>query len=480
MSVESSFNYLTRSYERIYQENAFAKKIKLTEKSNKNIRSRAFSKLSELHDKKWGYKNNISELDEKLENIRVRLIDSNISDLERAQLRLEFQETKLERDKEVKLLPRRIEKIQKKMSKVISGARADLVRNEEKRPIKISDVSVGKFRKLMARFEAFHDFFRKNISILTNDNNVTYTSSENLEAAQSGINVSDIDPEEVEAAISQRFEEEEQAYADDNVQENNQPEIDSIEQQVSDFIDLNLDNSGFENQSSENDSYESELGVSSIESKNADNSPETAVNIDSMFGVEDVKDQNRINVEIPQTRVVETPVPVEEEINQTSKQETMEDYASKLDSLEEEFSIAANLGDIDKLKEIKASMSAVVSSINALKEKEESNFEKAQAEEQKAIQEEEEAKVKVINGLTSEIMSLMNDGDDGINYVNSLQQQTSATVARTNQIKVSIETLNSYATSEAKNLENSSLELDSMFEQPSSNNMTDSTSKTIK
>ena len=38
MSVESSFNYLTRSYERIYQENAFAKKIKLTEKSNKNIR----------------------------------------------------------------------------------------------------------------------------------------------------------------------------------------------------------------------------------------------------------------------------------------------------------------------------------------------------------------------------------------------------------------------------------------------------------
>ena len=95
MSVESSFNYLTRSYERIYQENAFAKKIKLTEKSNKNIRSRAFSKLSELHDKKWGYKNNISELDEKLENIRVRLIDSNISDLERAQLRLEFQETKL-------------------------------------------------------------------------------------------------------------------------------------------------------------------------------------------------------------------------------------------------------------------------------------------------------------------------------------------------------------------------------------------------
>ena len=128
-----------------------------------------------------------------------------LSDLERAQLRLEFQETKLERDKKVRLLPRRMNKINKKMNKIITETRNDLLQNEERRPIKISDVSVGKFRKLMAKFEAIHHFFSTNIGMVESKGvtDIAHTSTENLEAAKSRIDVSSIDPKEVEEVTYQ-------------------------------------------------------------------------------------------------------------------------------------------------------------------------------------------------------------------------------------------------------------------------------------
>ena len=486
MSVESSFNYLTRSYEKIYQEMKYIKKIKLTEKSDKNIRLHAFGKLNDLHDKKWDYKNNIADLNKELEDIRSRLSNSSLSDLERAQLRLEFQETKLERDKEVRLLPRRMNKINKKMNKIITETRNDLLQNEERRPIKISDVSVGKFRKLMAKFEAIHNFFSTNIGMVESKGvaDIAHTSTENLEAAKSKIDVSSIDPKEVEAAISKRLDEEEQNYENNVAQETSQIVADDMEKQVSDFIDGELENNSFESQIVESNDFENESSMN--ESVANDIEPEIVadetlpeVSIDSMFGVEEEKNQSRVDVEIPEDRVVTTPV--EEEISLTSEQGTMEDYASKLDSLKEEFSVAANLGDIDKLREIKSSMASVVNSINAIKEKEENNLEKAQEEEKRAKKEEEEAKIKVINGLTSDIKSLMTNGDDSINYASSLQQQTSATVARTNKLKVSIETLNSYATIEGKSFDknNTNAELEAMFDN-ATNNAVNSSSKIVK
>lgn len=486
MSVESSFNYLTRSYEKIYQEMKYIKKIKLTEKSDKNIRLHAFGKLNDLHDKKWDYKNNIADLNKELEDIRSRLSNSSLSDLERAQLRLEFQETKLERDKEVRLLPRRMNKINKKMNKIITETRNDLLQNEERRPIKISDVSVGKFRKLMAKFEAIHNFFSTNIGMVESKGvaDIAHTSTENLEAAKSKIDVSSIDPKEVEAAISKRLDEEEQNYENNVAQETSQIVADDMEKQVSDFIDGELENNSFESQIVESNDFENESSMN--ESVANDIEPEIVadetlpeVSIDSMFGVEEEKNQSRVDVEIPEDRVVTTPV--EEEISLTSEQGTMEDYASKLDSLKEEFSVAANLGDIDKLREIKSSMASVVNSINAIKEKEENNLEKAQEEEKRAKKEEEEAKIKVINGLTSDIKSLMTNGDDSINYASSLQQQTSATVARTNKLKVSIETLNSYATSEGKSFDknNTNAELEAMFDN-ATNNTVNSSNKIVK
>ena len=486
MSVESSFNYLTRSYEKIYQEMKYIKKIKLTEKSDKNIRLHAFGKLNDLHDKKWNYKNNISDLNEELEDIRSRLSDSSISDLERAQLRLAFQETKLERDKEVRLLPRRMKKINKKMNKIITETRNDLLQNEERRPIKISDVSVGKFRKLMARFEAIHNFFSANMGAVESKGvaDIAHTSTENLEAAKSRIDVSSIDPKEVEAAISKRLDEEEQNYENNVAQETSQIVADDMEKQVSDFIDGELENNSFESQIVESNDFENESSVNKsvvndIEPEIVADETLPEVSIDSMFGVEEEKNQSRVDVEIPEDRVVTTPV--EEEISLTSEQGTMEDYASKLDSLKEEFSVAANLGDIDKLREIKSSMASVVNSINAIKEKEENNLEKAQEEEKRAKKEEEEAKIKVINGLTSDIKSLMTNGDDSINYASSLQQQTSATVARTNKLKVSIETLNSYATSEGKSFDknNTNAELEAMFDN-ATNNTVNSSNKIVK
>lgn len=486
MSVESSFNYLTRSYEKIYQEMKYIKKIKLTEKSDKNIRLHAFGKLNDLHDKKWDYKNNIADLNKELEDIRSRLSNSSLSDLEKAQLRLEFQETKLERDKEVRLLPRRMNKINKKMNKIITETRNDLLQNEERRPIKISDVSVGKFRKLMAKFEAIHNFFSTNIGMVESKGvaDIAHTSTENLEAAKSRIDVSSIDPKEVEAAISKRLDEEEQNYENNVAQETSQIVADDMEKQVSDFIDGELENNSFESQIVESNDFENESSVNKsvvndIEPEIVADETLPEVSIDSMFGVEEEKNQSRVDVEIPEDRVVTTPV--EEEISLTSEQGTMEDYASKLDSLKEEFSVAANLGDIDKLREIKSSMASVVNSINAIKEKEENNLEKAQEEEKRAKKEEEEAKIKVINGLTSDIKSLMTNGDDSINYASSLQQQTSATVARTNKLKVSIETLNSYATSEVKNLDknNTNAELEAMFDN-ATNNAVNSSSKIVK
>ena len=486
MSVESSFNYLTRSYEKIYQEMKYIKKIKLTEKSDKNIRLHAFGKLNDLHDKKWDYKNNIADLNKELEDIRSRLSNSSLSDLEKAQLRLEFQETKLERDKEVRLLPRRMNKLNKKMNKIITETRNDLLQNEERRPIKISDVSVGKFRKLMAKFEAIHNFFSTNIGMVESKGvaDIAHTSTENLEAAKSRIDVSSIDPKEVEAAISKRLDEEEQNYENNVAQETSQIVADDMEKQVSDFIDGELENNSFESQIVESNDFENESSVNKsvvndIEPDIVADETLPEVSIDSMFGVEEEKNQSRVDVEIPEDRVVTTPV--EEEISLTSEQGTMEDYASKLDSLKEEFSVAANLGDIDKLREIKSSMASVVNSINAIKEKEENNLEKAQEEEKRAKKEEEEAKIKVINGLTSDIKSLMTNGDDSINYASSLQQQTSATVARTNKLKVSIETLNSYATSEVKNLDknNTNAELEAMFDN-ATNNAVNSSSKIVK
>ena len=486
MSVESSFNYLTRSYEKIYQEMKYIKKIKLTEKSDKNIRLHAFGKLNDLHDKKWDYKNNIADLNKELEDIRSRLSNSSLSDLERAQLRLEFQETKLERDKEVRLLPRRMNKINKKMNKIITETRNDLLQNEERRPIKISDVSVGKFRKLMAKFEAIHNFFSTNIGMVESKGvaDIAHTSTENLEAAKSRIDVSSIDPKEVEAAISKRLDEEEQNYENNVVQETSQIVADDMEKQVSDFIDGELENNSFESQIVESNDFENESSVNKsvvndIEPEIVADETLPEVSIDSMFGVEEEKNQSRVDVEIPEDRVVTTPV--EEEISLTSEQGTMEDYASKLDSLKEEFSVAANLGDIDKLREIKSSMASVVNSINAIKEKEENNLEKAQEEEKRAKKEEEEAKIKVINGLTSDIKSLMTNGDDSINYASSLQQQTSATVARTNKLKVSIETLNSYATSEGKSFykNNTNAELEAMFDN-ATNNAINGSSKIVK
>ena len=486
MSVESSFNYLTRSYEKIYQEMKYIKKIKLTEKSDKNIRLHAFGKLNDLHDKKWDYKNNIADLNKELEDIRSRLSNSSLSDLEKAQLRLEFQETKLERDKEVRLLPRRMNKINKKMNKIITETRNDLLQNEERRPIKISDVSVGKFRKLMAKFEAIHNFFSTNIGMVESKGvaDIAHTSTENLEAAKSRIDVSSIDPKEVEAAISKRLDEEEQNYENNVAQETSQIVADDMEKQVSDFIDGELENNSFESQIVESNDFENESSVNKsvvndIEPEIVADETLPEVSIDSMFGVEEEKNQSRVDVEIPEDRVVTTPV--EEEISLTSEQGTMEDYASKLDSLKEEFSVAANLGDIDKLREIKSSMASVVNSINAIKEKEENNLEKAQEEEKRAKKEEEEAKIKVINGLTSDIKSLMTNCDYSINYASSLQQQTSATVARTNKLKVSIETLNSYATSEVKNLDknNTNAELEAMFDN-ATNNAVNSSSKIVK
>lgn len=486
MSIESSFNYLTRSYEKIYQEKKYIKKIKLTEKSDKNIRLHAFGKLNDLHDKKWDYKNNIADLNEKLKDIRSRLSNSSLSDLERAQLRLEFQETKLERDKEVRLLPRRMNKINKKMNKIITETRNDLLQNEERRPIKISDVSVGKFRKLMAKFEAIHNFFSTNIGMVESKGvtDIAHTSTENLEAAKSRIDVSSIDPKKVEAAISNRLDEEEQNYENNVAQETSQIVADDMEKQVSDFIDGELENNSFESQIVESNDFENESSVNKsvvndIEPEIVADETLPEVSIDSMFGVEEEKNQSRVDVEIPEDRVVTTPV--EEEVSLTSEQGTMEDYASKLDSLKEEFSVAANLGDIDKLREIKSSMALVVNSINAIKEKEENNLEKAQEEEKRAKKEEEEAKIKVINGLTSDIKSLMTNGDDSINYASSLQQQTSATVARTNKLKVSIETLNSYATSEGKSFDknNTNAELESMFDN-ATNNTVNSSSKIVK
>ena len=486
MSVESSFNYLTRSYEKIYQEMKYIKKIKLTEKSDINIRLHAFGKLNDLHDKKWDYKNNIADLNKELEDIRSRLSNSSLSDLEKAQLRLEFQETKLERDKEVRLLPRRMNKINKKMNKIITETRNDLLQNEERRPIKISDVSVGKFRKLMAKFEAIHNFFSTNIGMVESKGvaDIAHTSTENLEAAKSRIDVSSIDPKEVEAAISKRLDEEEQNYENNVAQETSQIVADDMEKQVSDFIDGELENNSFESQIVESNDFENESSVNKsvvndIEPEIVADETLPEVSIDSMFGVEEEKDQSRVDVEIPEDRVVTTPV--EEEVSLTSEQETMEDYASKLDSLKEEFSVAANLGDIDKLREIKSSMASVVNSINAIKEKEENNLEKAQEEEKRAKKEEEEAKIKVINGLTSDIKSLMTNGDDSINYASSLQQQTSATVARTNKLKVSIETLNSYATSEGKSFDknNTNAELEAMFDN-ATNNTVNSSNKIVK
>ena len=486
MSVESSFNYLTRSYEKIYQEMKYIKKIKLTEKSDKNIRLHAFGKLNDLHDKKCDYKNNIADLNKELEDIRSRLSNSSLSDLEKAQLRLEFQETKLERDKEVRLLPRRMNKINKKMNKIITETRNDLLQNEERRPIKISDVSVGKFRKLMAKFEAIHNFFSTNIGMVESKGvaDIAHTSTENLEAAKSRIDVSSIDPKEVEAAISKRLDEEEQNYENNVAQETSQIVADDMEKQVSDFIDGELENNSFESQIVESNDFENESSVNKsvvndIEPEIVADETLPEVSIDSMFGVEEEKDQSRVDVEIPEDRVVTTPV--EEEVSLTSEQETMEDYASKLDSLKEEFSVAANLGDIDKLREIKSSMASVFNSINAIKEKEENNLEKAQEEEKRAKKEEEEAKIKVINGLTSDIKSLMTNGDDSINYASSLQQQTSATVARTNKLKVSIETLNSYATSEGKSFDknNTNAELEAMFDN-ATNNTVNSSNKIVK
>ena len=394
MSVESSFNYLTRSYEKIYQEMKYIKKIKLTEKSDKNIRLHAFGKLNDLHDKKWDYKNNIADLNKELEDIRSRLSNSSLSDLEKAQLRLEFQETKLERDKEVRLLPRRMNKINKKMNKIITETRNNLLQNEERRPIKISDVSVGKFRKLMAKFEAIHNFFSTNIGMVESKGvaDIAHTSTENLEAAKSRIDVSSIDPKEVEAAISKRLDEEEQNYENNVAQETSQIVADDMEKQVSDFIDGELENNSFESQIVESNDFENESSVNKsvvndIEPEIVADETLPEVSIDSMFGVEEEKDQSRVDVEIPEDRVVTTPV--EEEVSFTSEQETMEDYASKLDSLKEEFSVAANLGDIDKLREIKSSMASVVNSINEIKEKEENNLEKAQEEEKRAKKEEE-------------------------------------------------------------------------------------------
>ena len=372
------------------------------------------------------------------------------------------------------------------MNKIITETRNDLLQNEERRPIKISDVSVGKFRKLMAKFEAIHNFFSTNIGMVESKGvaDIAHTSTENLEAAKSRIDVSSIDPKEVEAAISKRLDEEEQNYENNVAQETSQIVADDMEKQVSDFIDGELENNSFESQIVESNDFENESSVNKsvvndIEPEIVADETLPEVSIDSMFGVEEEKDQSRVDVEIPEDRVVTTPV--EEEVSLTSEQETMEDYASKLDSLKEEFSVAANLGDIDKLREIKSSMASVVNSINAIKEKEENTLEKAQEEEKRAKKEEEEAKIKVINGLTSDIKSLMTNGDDSINYASSLQQQTSATVARTNKLKVSIETLNSYATSEGKSFDknNTNAELEAMFDN-ATNNTVNSSNKIVK
>ena len=87
MSVESSFNYLTRSYEKIYQEMKYIKKIKLTEKSDKNIRLHAFGKLNDLHDKKWDYKNNIADLNKELGK-RGFVISNGYGDLKEKTFRI--------------------------------------------------------------------------------------------------------------------------------------------------------------------------------------------------------------------------------------------------------------------------------------------------------------------------------------------------------------------------------------------------------
>lgn len=488
MSIENSFNFLSRSYNKIranyqditndYQRKTFARQIKLTEKSNKNIRTRAFAKLSELHNEKWGYKNEITELNEALENIRVKIMDSNISDVEKAQLRYESQMIKLERDKKVKILPRKMERIQQKMSKNILEARRDIAINEQNRPIKVSEITINKIRKVISVFEAIGNCVKEEIARKYNKN--PENSNENLGLVQSEINVSDINFEEVESAINNKIEEEEESFVADNSED-----VNSIAQQVSDLVDSNIGNIDVETQVS--DFVNSNLNTDSVETQVSENNiSEEEQNIDtiktndieSMFGIGKSENVDKFNVEIPPARIVETPV--EEEINQKPNQETMEDYASKLESLESEFSIAANKGDIDKLQEIKANMFAVVSSINSLKEKEQRNFENAQAEEQEAKEKEEEARAIVINGLTREITSLFNDGGNGINYVNSLQQKTSATVARTKQIEDSIKTLTSYATNDNKDYGNISSELDSMFEQTVSDSMTDSISKSMR
>lgn len=486
-------DFVYRDLLKAYHSREFDKRIKLSEETNKKIRKIAMEELNKLHEEKWQYKNLYqqvqpevqSNLRKEIEDIRVKLLDNSISAMEKEELKLSFQEKKLELEENIKLLPEFLDNIKEQQQNVISDARKKIIESYKSKPIKVAD----KIKDRAAKF-----FFKLSARIIAK------SSSEDKDY----VDVNSINSESMNKDINGLF---------------NSAEQDNVPVQVSNFVDSNMAN--IENNasvSSEENTVSSKTFVDSNVAKIKKNDGNSKVQtFESMMGIGDNKDNmekvdinenaSKLSSDMNVVDDIELTIPIDSSDNNElnlpdNSVDNNVDYGNGSDQLNEYGDRLATLmkemeneEDVIKLSSMKEEILKIKKEKNSLveriKQQEQRKIDAIKHEEQELLEKESAKKKEARKCLVSEMKTLgesvSDDLDNAKSSIQTSMEETAATISNITsnmeEVKKSIEMYESFITpSSSENTAASSYpnELDSMINDSSSvDKVDDSGSKTM-
>ncbi len=474
-------DFVYRDLLKAYHSREFDKRIKLSEETNKKIRKIAMEELNKLHEEKWQYKNLYqqvqpevqSNLRKEIEDIRVKLLDNSISAMEKEELKLSFQEKKLELEENIKLLPEFLDNIKEQQQKVISDARLKIIESYKSKPIKVAD----RIKDRAAKF-----FFKLSARII----------AKSSWKDEDYVDVNSINSESVNKDINGLF---------------NSAEQENVPVQVSNFVDSNMANienntsvSSEENtvpsktnENSEVQTFESMMGIGD----NKDNMEKGNVNENAskLSSNVNVVDDIELNIPIDSSDNNELNLPdnsINNNVDYGNGSDQLNEYGDRLATLMKEME---NEEDVIKLSSMKEEILKIKKEKNSLVEKikqqEQRKIDAIKHEEQELLEKESAKKKEARKCLVSEMKTLgesvSDDLDNAKSSIQTSMEETAATISNITsnmeEVKKSIEMYESFITpssSENTAASSSPNELDSMINDSSSvDKVDDSGSKTM-
>ncbi len=411
MSIVSNITYLFRSYNSILgymnAKEKYEKKVKLTNKSYTKLSERVHDSFATLHAEKRAYREEVSNIEEELATIKNEILNSD-DKLERAKLKMEYNKKKIEHEVKLNLLPRKMKKVKKKMEKFIKKSRRPIMISEDLQD-KISNIS-----NMLA-------------PILGEEVPVKGAAVASLNT-ENPIDISGIQTEFDQAMESKK----EQSATGEN--------MDSF---ISEMVDQQM--SSDETAVTEEATDTESIGQNGLDlmPELSDENQEKQDSLDSMFGI-DQENKARETVEIPQSRVVETPeIELSEEHSGKDEEIENEECFDKWNRLQIEFKEAAAKNDVTELIRIKEEIVKTAKEISKIETEKGKELEKAQQENSDAKKEKEESINAVAQAFAKDITSVINNGNSSIGRIDSFEEETAATMVSTQEIKSSTKAIKS-------------------------------------